>query len=55
MAWLREDWRGRDVATDGPIHRHRRQRIGTLTVGDSVLRGSLQAPVLQSHDFLSDV
>ena len=42
MAWHREDWRGRDAAAAGPIHHRQRQRIGTLTVGDSVLRGSLQ-------------
>ena len=41
MAWHREDWRGRDAAAAGPIHHRQRQRIGTLTVGDRMIRGSL--------------
>ena len=43
VAWHREDWRGRDAAAAGPIHHRQRQRIGTLTVGDCILRGSLQS------------
>ena len=42
VAWHREDWRGRDAAAAGLIHHRQRQRIGTLTVGDCILRGSLQ-------------